>query len=485
MRPRVLCADLPDVATPAAVFEQLIAADNRGEFGPRAHGAIWLDSGVLAQHGRSYLALSTRAVLSTDLAEPVFDWMHRELVTTNVDVSDAPDGFTLGWVGWLGYELRGETMGVEVAVHPSSADAAWLWVDRMIVYDHEANSLSVVALGAAWEGELLVWRDQISRLVGHAARTERRLADLESAPHPQPQHPQPQHPQPPHPHSHPQPADRTPVATWRDSDERYLELIARCQHSIMEGDAYQLCLTTSVRIEPAPDALTTYLRLRLANPSHHGGFIQVGTTTLLSSSPEQFLAISASRQVVTKPIKGTRRRDADPKTDDRLRKELLASDKERAENLMIVDLMRNDLGRVCELGSVTVPSLFAVESYATVHQLVSCVSGQLRSDVTAIDAIEATFPAGSMTGAPKRSATDILDTLEAAPRGLYSGVFGYVGLDGAVDLAMVIRSIVMDDSGATIGAGGGITALSVPSEELAEVKLKAAALLSVLGVAQP
>jgi para-aminobenzoate synthetase component 1 len=150
---------------------------------------------------------------------------------------------------------------------------------------------------------------------------------------------------------------------------------------------------------------------------------------------------------------------------------------------MIVDLMRNDLGRVCEIGSVVVPTLFAVESYATVHQLVSTITGQLRADISAVDAIVATFPAGSMTGAPKYSATLILEALESSPRGIYSGVFGYVGLDGAVDLAMVIRSIVMDDRGSTIGAGGGITALSVPAEELAEVKLKAAALLAVLGVA--
>ncbi|MGJ8721874.1 MAG: anthranilate synthase component I family protein, partial [Salinibacterium amurskyense] len=219
-----------------------------------------------------------------------------------------------------------------------------------------------------------------------------------------------------------------------------------------------------------------------ANPSHHGGFMQVGEISLLSSTPEQFLAIDSSGLIETKPIKGTRRRSADSAEDERLAAELLASDKERAENLMIVDLMRNDLGRVCEVGSVTVPKLFAVESYATVHQLVSTIRGQLRADVSAVDAIKASFPAGSMTGAPKHSATLILDSLERAPRGIYSGVFGYVGLDGAVDLAMVIRSIVMDARGSTIGAGGGITALSVPEEELAEVKLKAAALLRVLGV---
>ena len=148
---------------------------------------------------------------------------------------------------------------------------------------------------------------------------------------------------------------------------------------------------------------------------------------------------------------------------------------------MIVDLMRNDLSRVCEVGSVWVPSLLAVESYPHVHQLVSTVRGRMRDDVDAVDVLAACFPAGSMTGAPKRAAVRILAGLERRPRGVYSGAFGHIGLDGRMDLAMVIRSIVLDAEGATIGAGGGITALSVPEEEVAEARLKAAALLAALG----
>jgi anthranilate synthase component 1 len=147
---------------------------------------------------------------------------------------------------------------------------------------------------------------------------------------------------------------------------------------------------------------------------------------------------------------------------------------------MIVDLMRNDIGRVSEVGSVSVPSLLAVESYPHVHQLVSTVQGQLAAGLSPIDAVIACFPAGSMTGAPKQRATEILDRLENRARGIYSGAFGYFSPDGTVDLAMVIRSIVLDPLGATVGSGGGITALSVPEEELDEVRLKAAALLAVL-----
>jgi anthranilate/para-aminobenzoate synthase component I len=167
--------------------------------------------------------------------------------------------------------------------------------------------------------------------------------------------------------------------------------------------------------------------------------------------------------------------------DTALRAELSASEKERAENLMIVDLMRNDLGRIAELGSVAVPVLLDVEEYPHVHQLVSTVTARLRHPLTALDAVRSAFPAGSMTGAPKESAMRILHSLEGGPRGVYSGAFGCLGVDGTADLAMVIRSIVLTPAGATIGTGGGITALSVADEEVEETRVKARALIAVLG----
>jgi anthranilate synthase component 1 len=228
--------------------------------------------------------------------------------------------------------------------------------------------------------------------------------------------------------------------------------------------------------------LAVYLAVRESSATHHGGLIRIGEVSLLSASPERFLDVEPEGLVRTRPIKGTRARGATPDADARLAAELLASEKERAENLMIVDLMRNDLSRVCEVGSIAVTRLLAVESYAHVHQLVSTVEGRLRSGYDAIDAIGACFPAGSMTGAPKLRATELLDELEQRPRGIYAGTFGYLGFDGRADLAMTIRSIVLDERGATVGAGGGITALSDPEEELAEARLKAAALLAALGV---
>jgi len=406
--------------------------------------SFWLDSGQGA--GVSYLGSGSRVISGPD----VFATLKTELAEQRIaDV--AGSGFSLGWVGWLGYELRGETLGVPVARESRYPVSALMFVDRALAFDHDAGEVTLLALGHAWQGELAEWRSAtIAALEG--------AADVTLPVH----------------------APGDAEVAWSDSDERYLELIGRCQAAIHAGDAYQLCLTTEARVDVRPDPFAAYLALRASSPAHHGGLIRVGDVALLSSSPEQFLSVSPDGIVESKPIKGTRARGSNPAEDAALGAELLASDKERAENLMIVDLMRNDIGRVSEIGSVTVPSLFAVESYPQVHQLVSTVRGRLSPGVDGVDAVVACFPAGSMTGAPKRNATLLLDGFENRARGIYAGAFGYFGLDGRVDLAMVIRSIVLDPAGATVGAGGGITALSVALEELAEVKLKAAALLAVL-----
>jgi anthranilate synthase component 1 len=389
-----------------------------------------------------------------------------------VDV--AGSGFALGWVGWLGYEERFETMGSPGSAG-SAAESAFGFVDRAIEFDHAAGTATLLALGSAMDE----WRVTVAEALEATATA----GPLRQAQGPVAQGPVSQGPvaQGPVAQSSVPEVLEGPSATWRDSDDEYLAMIASCQASIAAGDAYQLCLTTSVTIDATPEPVETYLRLRASSPTHHGALIRIGETSLLSASPEQFLSITPGGVIESKPIKGTRPRGATPAEDEALAGELLASEKERAENLMIVDLMRNDIGRVSEIGSVEVPSLLEVETYAQVHQLVSTVRGQLASGLSPMDAVVACFPAGSMTGTPKSSAVKILDALEGHPRGVYSGAFGYFGLDGRVDLAMTIRTIILKPSGATIGAGGGITALSVPAEELAEVKLKAAALLEALG----
>jgi len=268
------------------------------------------------------------------------------------------------------------------------------------------------------------------------------------------------------------------------SDSEYLGLIEKAKQAIARGDAYQLCLTNQLTIETGVDPFAVYLRLRETNPAPYLSYLKLGSTSLVSSSPEQFLRVSNSGVVSSKPIKGTRPRSAEAELDKQLAEELRYNEKERAENLMIVDLMRNDLGQVSEPSDVVVAKLFEVESYATVHQLVSTITAVLKPGLDVFDAVNAAFPAGSMTGAPKQSAMSILSELEGAPRGIYSGCFGYVSLTGAADLAMTIRTIVFEDGLASIGIGGGITIDSDPEAELLETKLKARALLGALGVEQ-
>nr|WP_244962713.1 aminodeoxychorismate synthase component I [Cryobacterium roopkundense] len=441
--------------------------------------AFWLDAGSNARTGRSYMGVAAAdsrfvtavvgegtvrvvtpggAAGDVTLRQTVFEFLRSELPELRPTAGDEPDddfdaAFRLGWVGWLGYELGAETVGTSVHAsgHP---DAALLEIDRAIMFDHGTRTVSLLARARPGLACTITdWAAEVE--LGLLTAPDRpRAGPVSSAP-----------------------------SSWRHSPERYAELIAECLLAIRAGDAYQVCLTNEICVNVDVDPVEAYLRLREGSPSHHGGLLRFGDRALLSASPEQFLQVTPTGRIRTKPIKGTRPRSADVARDRELVGELQGSDKERAENLMIVDLMRNDLGRVAELGSVSVSSLLAVESYPHVHQLVSTIEARLAIGVTGVDAVAACFPAGSMTGAPKHSAMGLIDRLEGGPRGLYAGAFGYFGLDGAVDLAIVIRSIVLGPGGATIGTGGGITALSDPEEEIEETRIKAAALLVALGAA--
>ena len=455
MTKRLLARSIGPHVDAAAAFAALFGASD---------AAFWLDSSD--DSGWSYLGCGRRiAVGHGGVLDALAEALEADRAA-GVDVSAAPDGmaFRLGWVGWFDYELRHRTAARRGSGGAGRGRAgqggAFLAADRMLALDHRS--------GTAW-------------LVAYDTRDgDRWLRDaaciLASLP-----------PSPPSLPPRPVAAGATSGrnVTWRHSDSEYLDLIDRCRAAIGAGDAYQLCLTNSATIPGVVDPLAVHLRLRSISPAPLGGLLRLGDAALVSASPERFLSVTPAGLATTRPIKGTRRRGADDRDDERLRRQLVESEKERAENLMIVDLMRNDLSRVCRLGSVRVTELLRVESYAQVHQLVSTVEGTLREGATAVDAVRALFPAGSMTGAPKMRAIEILDGLEGAPRGTYAGAFGYLGVDGALDLAMVIRSIVIGPHGATVGAGGGITTLSDPAEELEEVRLKAAPLLRALGAAAP
>jgi len=264
------------------------------------------------------------------------------------------------------------------------------------------------------------------------------------------------------------------------SRDQYLADITTCEHHLRAGDSYELCLTNSIAGETAADPLALYIELRRVNPAPFASYLRFGELAVLSSSPERFLRVDRAGRAEAKPIKGTAPRGGSPAEDARLAEALRGSEKDRAENLMIVDLLRNDLGSVCAVGSVEVPALMEVETYETVHQLVSTVRGRLRPDASPLDAVRACFPPGSMTGAPKLRSVEILDRLEGRARGVYSGAIGYFGRGGGCDLSVTIRTIVLDGDTATIGAGGAIVLQSDPEREFEEMLLKAAAPLRAI-----
>ncbi len=254
----------------------------------------------------------------------------------------------------------------------------------------------------------------------------------------------------------------------------YAAAFAEVQEQLRAGNSYEVNLTYRDPVQGSPDPLATYLRLRASNPAPYAGLLRHRGTHLLSSSPERYATVDRHRWLETKPIKGTTARGDTTGQDESRAHELATDPKYRAENLMIVDLLRNDLSMVCEVGSVTVPSLMAVESYASVHQLVSTVRGRLRDDVSTLGALWALFPAGSMTGAPKLRTMQVIDEVEASPRGLYAGAFGWICADGRADLGVVIRSLYGAPDGSWwIGTGGGITVRSDVDEEWAETLWKA------------
>ncbi len=277
--------------------------------------------------------------------------------------------------------------------------------------------------------------------------------------------------------------------SWRRSDAQYLADVQACKHAIHEGNAYVLCLTDTAEITGIDiDPLSLYLELLAGEAAVRGAVIVAGDRALVSASPERFLS-KRGQNLATHPIKGTRVRGETPEADAILAAELAADPKERAENLMIVDLMRNDLSEVCVPGSVHTDGFLRIESHPRVHQLVSSVTGRIREGADAINAIEACFPGGSMTGAPKRRAVQILATLENMPRGLYSGCFGWLADDGDAELAMSIRCVELrgmrgSAQRALIGAGGGVTSDSDSGRELAEKHLKAASLLFAVSAAE-
>ena len=261
--------------------------------------------------------------------------------------------------------------------------------------------------------------------------------------------------------------------------DQYLKTIDKVKNYIEEGDIYICNLTQRLKVKTNKKPIDVFSKLRKINPSPFGGYIDYDDFKIVSSSPERFLRMK-NGYIETVPIKGTRRRGSNKEEDNILREELRNSEKDKSELLMIIDLERNDLSKVCKENSIKVKDLFSIEEYATVFHLVTKVTGEIKEDKTVIDLIKATFPGGSITGAPKIRAMEIIEELEGVRRGIYTGVLGYIGFDNSCDLSIIIRTILFKEDYGYIGVGGGITYESDRDFEFEETIQKARALLEAM-----
>ncbi|NUS80110.1 MAG: aminodeoxychorismate synthase component I [Streptomyces sp.] len=478
---RVLTAQVPTPCDDETLHDRLFRT---------ADHAFWLDSsrrggqgrfsvmgdasGPLARVAYADVATNTVTVRSATAEEtvegPFLEWLDQDMASLDVEVPPLPCDFALGWTGYLGYGLKAEC-GAPPGPRAEEPDAVMVFADRALVLDHETGTTHLLALAENDATESArTWLDA----------TARRLTALTGArPGPAPEPPAP-----------------FEELRLRHDRAAYLRLIDACQEEIAAGESYEMCLTNTAEArlaeeQPAETQLTegpgafdtwqAYRFLRRTSPAPFGALLRFGELSVLSTSPERFLRVSADGIVESKPIKGTRPRGATPEEDAALVADLRTHEKDRAENLMIVDLVRNDLGRCAETGSVRADPVFAVESYATVHQLVSTVTARLRPDSSPVRCLRAAFPPGSMTGAPNLRTMEIIDRLEKGPRGISSGAIGYLSLSGAADLSVVIRTAVVTPGRLRYGVGGAIVALSDPAEEFEETVVKAAPLLALAG----
>jgi len=377
------------------------------------------------------------------------------------DASPIPYG--PGWVGYIGYEFGRclERLPGRAVRDTSLPDLHLAFYDAVAVYD---------AIGKRW---YLTWlelddaglggdgRGVLREIIESAAADDASGGEQDASPD----------------------ARSLVAAESNFSSEAYHRAVARCVDYIAAGDIFQVNLSQRLRVGQAPPPLTIYRLLRRRNPAWYSAMLLLGESAVLSSSPELFLRVRG-REVLTRPIKGTRPRVGDPAADAAAAAELLASEKDNAELAMIIDLLRNDLGRVCRFGSVRVSHRRELETHPTVFHLVGSVVGRLREGVDIVDLLAATFPGGSITGAPKIRSMEIIDELEDVARGVYTGSIGHIGVSGNAELNIVIRTVVWDRGSAYVQVGGGIVADSTPEAEYRETLDKARALLEAIAAAR-
>jgi para-aminobenzoate synthetase len=452
------------------LYERLFAEHNPSFWLDSAHAPTWLAQcsymGTTAGAERCFATYDvdsgevtvSRGGVETVEHKSIFDYLQKEMERIKVEPPEGVErGLVGGYVGYLGYELKADCGSPNV--HSSDLpDAAMMLANRVVAVDHTKGLTYVFALCHGEDPEAELWLDAAEDLIAAAIAS-----------------PPPERPLAP-------PSDPGGHVAFHSGRgrERYLADIAKSQAELAAGESYEVCLTDQFSTDASPEPFDLYRQLRRSNASPFSAFLQLGENTIVSSSPERFISVDRQRQVMARPIKGTVSRVEDPDADRAVREELEGDEKTYAEHLMIVDLLRNDLGVVCDVESVEVPQLMVVEPYATVHQMVSTIVGRLEDGRSAVDCVRATFPGGSMTGAPKERTMEIIDDLEEEARGVYSGSIGYFGADGHTDLNIVIRTIVMRPGRTTIGAGGAIVMQSDPEEEFDEILLKARAPMAAI-----
>ena len=374
------------------------------------------------------------------------------------DVPDLPR-FTGGAVGYLTYDAVRLFERIP-ARHPARAQpiASFSFYRSLVAFDHARQRLVLIAdVNAGSRSAFAEAQDALDALQQDLVRP----ADAAK---------------------HQAPAVALGGGSVLGDGDGFLAGVARAKEHIGAGDIFQVVLSRQHTMPCSADPFDVYRALRMVNPSPYMYFLKDGDNAIAGASPEMLARVENGR-VETRPLAGTRPRGADPEMDQRLEDTLRTDAKERAEHLMLVDLGRNDLGRVCRFGSITVPELMAVERYSHVMHLVSSVTGELAPGKDALDALVATFPAGTLSGAPKIRAMELIDALEPAPRGLYGGALGYLDLRGNLDFCIAIRTLVMEAGRVTLQAGAGIVADSDPRAELAETEAKAGAMREAIRLA--
>jgi anthranilate synthase component 1 len=451
---------IDDCETPVSAFLKL------REAGP----SFLLESADQGRVGRySFIGFRPRKVLRWSLGDPgdPFDLAAEEVSALRPAVLPGLPPFAGGAVGVFAYDLvrTVESLGAPGPDPIGTPDLALMLTDVLVIFDHLEHTVTVLA-NVYSDDDLEV---SYARALETIAEVRARLAGPVPAPSPPP------------------PSERTvPSFQSNVSKAEFERMVSRIIEYIRAGDAYQVVPSQRWSAPVPVQAFSIYRGLRVVNPSPYMYFLDFGDFEIAGASPEPLITVSG-RQVSTRPIAGTRRRGSSPDDDRRIAQELLADPKERAEHVMLVDLGRNDLGRVCEYGSVEVRELMEVETYSHVMHIVSSVTGVLHEGVGPLAALRSVLPAGTLSGAPKVRAMQIIDELEPSKRGGYGGAIGYISYAGELDTCIHIRTVVVKNGIAHVQAGGGTVADAEPEYEFRESEAKARAVLDAieLAAAQP